>query len=281
MKCTDPRLQRLITRYELGALEPSEREQFAAHLLQCDECYNEVYAMEPFMAPIRERRGAILRGEKTADPTILSTVIDEGAQLPFWLRKSVLAAASLLVMIGAGVLYLSSTRWSPVPSGTRPPGSESPASEATDHLPSPWKELAIPKPDYIPASGGAVLRDDRSAMAFERAMAAYQENRFAAAAEQLEVVSRLDPEHAEAHFYWGVSLLLAGHSREALPALKQAVQLSAGAERERARYYLALAYLKTDHPKSALAELEVIIKMNGPYRADAERLKRVIVEVPQ
>ncbi|RMG55363.1 MAG: hypothetical protein D6723_02860 [Acidobacteria bacterium] len=281
MKCTDPRLQRLMIRYELGALEPCEREQFAAHLLQCDECYSEVYTMEPFMAPIRERREAILRGEKRADPTILSAVINEGAQPPFWLRKSVLAAASLLIVIGAAVLYVSSIRWVPGPGETRPTGSMSPASETTDHLPTPWKELAIPKPDYVPSRVGTVFRDDRSTTAFERAMTAYQENRFAAAAEQLEVVSRLDPEHAEAHFYWGVSLLLAGHSREALSVLQQAVQLSAGTERERARYYLALAYLKTNHPESALAELEAVIKMNGSYRADAERLKQVIVEVLQ
>jgi hypothetical protein len=51
--CTDPRIGRLIAQYELGLLEGKEREAFLNHLLQCDFCHAELYAMEPIMVLLR------------------------------------------------------------------------------------------------------------------------------------------------------------------------------------------------------------------------------------
>jgi hypothetical protein len=62
-------------------------------------------------------------------------------------------------------------------------------------------------------------------------MATYQQNKFATAAEQREVVSQLEPERAEAHFYRGVSLLPAGQPQDAIAPLKEAGRLSDGPDR--------------------------------------------------
>jgi tetratricopeptide (TPR) repeat protein len=88
----------------------------------------------------------------------------------------------------------------------------------------------------------------------------------------------LEPNHAVAHFYYGVSLLLLGKHSEAITPLQQAVQLSVAELHESSRYYLALAYLKTNHPREAMAELEAVANMNGPHREAAAQLKQKVDE---
>lgn len=276
MKCTNRQIGYLITRYELGALDESEREVFVDHLIQCEYCHNEVYSMAPFMRPLRERREAVLRGEVSGDwAAVPRTGLPH--QSPLWLRRPLLAAAGLLVALGAGLLVFYLVRPLPVRDVTEQSPVIAPATEVATEPPSVWRDWPIPPAPYTPPPERPVLRGVESGTAFERAMAAYQQNHFAAAAEQLEVVSRLEPEHAEAHFYWGVSLLLAGRSEDAIEPLRQAVRLSAGAQRESSHYYLALAYLKTNRPQQALAELEAVIEMNEDHRAEAEKLRQRIV----
>jgi tetratricopeptide (TPR) repeat protein len=186
----------------------------------------------------------------------------------------VLAAASVLVALGATLLALYLAKQPPTPSVTEQPGPTMPAPEVATGMPSAWPDLEIPKAAYTPPGEQPLLRGAELTTAFEQAMVAYEQNDFAAAAKQLEVVTRLEPEHAEAHFYRGVSLLLAGQSQDAIAPLKQTIQLSTGAQRESSRYYLALAYLKTNQPRQALVELQAVIQMNGQHQAVAEKLEQ-------
>jgi tetratricopeptide (TPR) repeat protein len=276
MKCTNPQIGRLITRYELGALDESEREAFVDHLIQCEYCHNEVYSMAPFMSRLRECREAVQQGEVPSDWAAAHRV-GTPHQPPLWLRRPILAAAALLVALGVGLLAFYSVRQFSARDAAEQPPVAAPATEVAKATPPAWQDVPMPKAPYTPPDERPVLRGTEPGSAFERAMAAYQQNHFAAAAEQLEVISRLEPEHAEAHFYWGVSLLLAGRSGDAIGPLKQAVQLNAGAQRASSHYYLALAYLKTNRPQSALAELEAVMEMNERHRAEAEKLKQRIV----
>jgi tetratricopeptide (TPR) repeat protein len=277
MECTNPHLGQLIVRYDLGALGESEREPFAAHLLLCDACYEEVYSMAPIMAALRQRRAAIERGEIVGDRARVQAAI-ESTVSPFWLtRPAILVAASLLMAVGAVLFAIQLARQPSTQDIAQPAEPMAPAPDVAANLSSAGTALEIPKAVYAPARRPLVLRDDTSATAFEQAMMAYQQNNFAAAAEQLEVVSRLEPEHVEAHLYWGVSLLLAGQDREALAPLRQAVELSDGGLHESSRYYLALAYLKTNQPDHALAELDAVIQLAGQHQAAARQLKQRLV----
>jgi tetratricopeptide (TPR) repeat protein len=278
MKCTDPSTGQLITRYELGELEPADRERFAAHLLQCDYCYNEVHSMAPFMAVFRERREAVRLGQVASDQTRLPVAIGAIKTPPFWFRSPILAAASLLIMIGAGILALYVAKHSNAPEIAGPPGHASSVPKGTGDGPSSWPDLDIAKAAYIPLGEQSVLRTEKAAAAFDLAMAAYQKSDFTAAAEQLQVVSRLEPEHVEAHFYWGVSLLLLGRSAEAIVPLRQTAQLSDGEFYESSCYYLALAYLKTGRPQRALTELDAVIQLAGHHQAAAAELKDRVVK---
>lgn len=278
MECTNPDIGRLITRYELGALEEFEQEMFVDHLIQCEYCHNEVYSMAPFMGVLREHREAVQRGEIPSEWSDMPAGMEAVTPRPFWLRRPVLAAVSVLVAVGTGLLAVYLKERHPAPNITQQPSATAPAPELAKGMPPPWHDVKIPKAAYTPPGEQPLLRSAEPKTAFEQAMMAYQQNNFAAAAERLEVVSRLEPEHPEAHFYWGVSLLLAGQSQEAIAPLKQAVQLNTGARRESSLYYLALAYLKTNQPRQALAELDAVIAMGGHYQAAAEKLKQSVVE---
>lgn len=276
MRCTNPQLGRLITRYELGALDESEREVFVDHLIQCEYCHNEVYSMAPFMSLLRERRQAALRGEGSGDRATVHQVSLPHQSLR-WLSRPILAAAALLIAFSAGLLVFYSVRQRSVHDTTEHSPGTTPATEVVQGAAPAWSEWPIPKAPYTPPNQRPVLRGAESETAFERAMMAYQQNAFVVAAERLEVFCRLEPEHAEAHFYWGVSLLLLGRHEDAIEPLKRAVQLSVGAQRTRSQYYLALAYLKTNRPQLALTQLDAVIETNELYRAEAQKLKHQIV----
>jgi hypothetical protein len=240
----------------MGALDPSEREAFVDHLVQCEFCHNEVYSMAPVMKVMRDHREAVLRGEFPADRAAARAAVQEAAPPPpflsFWLKRPMLAAASLLVAFSAGlmVMYLV---------------MHQPTTQVAQH---------IPIPTYRPNDPTMTLRGNEAA--FKQAMEAFQQNDFEGAAKQLEVLCRLEKDNAEGHFYWGVSLLSLGRNQDAVSPLKKAVEFGTGELRESSRYYLALAYHKTGQTQQALTELEAVIQMNGSYRAKAEELKKHI-----
>jgi tetratricopeptide (TPR) repeat protein len=181
----------------------------------------------------------------------------------------VLAAASILLAVGVGVLATYLFREERPPLVAQPPEASAPASQLAS--------VTIPKAPYSPRRDTPDLRGGGLASAFEHAMSAYERDDFTTAADQLEVVTRLESDHAQAHFYRGVSLLLLGRNGDAVSCLRQAVELTAGTQREASRYYLALAYLRNSQMQEALTELDAVIQMNGPHQAHAERLKQSLV----
>jgi hypothetical protein len=284
----------LIGLYEFGVLEGPELDTFLDHLIECEYCYEQVYDMEPFMEAIREHREAVQRGEIEPDYEAFGKVFqeeDHGQALkhylaqasprkkaaaaetpPFRLTKQTVVAATLLVAVGAalGAWFLSG----------RSPATTvlAPTVDVARGGPSPWRDVVVPKPAYAPTSDQHLYRD--VTIAFERAMTDYQTGNFRGAAQQLEALSELRLKNAaEVQFYWGVSLLLADKTAEAVAPLHQAAELGVGPQREESQYYLALAYLKSNRPDRALTQLEAVIDMGGAHRAAAESLKRRIWDV--
>jgi predicted Zn-dependent protease len=140
---------------------------------------------------------------------------------------------------------------------------------------SPWKDIAVIKAPYAPPKERVVLRSPDES--FDQAMAAYHKDDFVVAAAQLDALNELEPDNAvEVKFYLGVSLLLVGRNQDAISPLRQVTQLSIGPLQESSRYYLALAYLKSDYKDQAVNELDTVIKMKGQFRSAAEELRRQI-----
>ncbi|HJQ69032.1 MAG TPA: tetratricopeptide repeat protein [Blastocatellia bacterium] len=261
-RCTNKRIGRWIGSYELNALEEDERRIFMDHLVECEYCYNQVYSIEPFMIAFRNHRSAALRGEAIRHSSSFEQLRSTPRRAWSWRLVPAMAALSLIIGVSLYVVYSS---------------KQDPQSDSTNiaDLDSRWKEIEIPKAPYTPSSETVILRKKNKA--FDHAMAAYQENDFPSAIEQLETISELEPDSmADVGFYLGVSLLLAGRNRDAIAPLKQSVQSGVGPLRESSHYYLALAYLKNNQPQQSLAELDATIAMNGKHRADAESLKEQV-----
>jgi hypothetical protein len=261
-RCTNKRIGKWIGSYELNALEDDERRIFMDHLIECEYCYNQVYSIEPFMIAFRNHRSAALRGEAFRDSSSLERLASAPRPARTWRLVPALAALSLIIGVSFYAAYKSKQ------------GQEAERAKIAE-LDSRWNEIEIPKAPYTPPSESVILRKKNKA--FYHAMAAYQENDFNSAIEQLETISELEPHGmADVRFYLGVSLLLAGRNRDAIMPLKQSVESAVGPLRESSHYYLALAYLKNNQSQQALAELDATIAMNGKHRADAESLKEQV-----
>jgi len=264
MKCTNPELGALVTRYELGALDENEQAAFIDHLIECEFCHNEVYTMAPVMDALRRERESRMRaGIRSVPPERVSR-----AHPAYWFPRT--AQSRLLWAAGAAVLICGLTLVVFHLKG-RDEGGRELAGSAPLAL-----RLKVPKAEFQRPSDQAVYRAPEAAAAYERAMTSYEQDRFAEAAQRLDVLCRLEPENVEFAFYRGVSLLLAGRSRDAIPPLKRAAELSGGDRREESLYFLSLALVKWDMPSLALVELGRVVELRGKHAKDAERLIREI-----
>ena len=271
--CTNKQIGEWIALYEMGGLEDDTQVAFLDHLLECEYCYTQVYSLEPVMTAFRSHRTAAQHARASQPFAAIDQFLPAPKPRRFWnlvWRPVPLAAAfSLLIAVAVGALYLSlHNRQTPVVDVAQ-------SSNPGDAGNFPWQSIEVPKPVYTPPGEQVVLRNP-TAKAFARAMAAYQENDFASAIEQLKISNELEPGSPEVNFYLGTALLLIGESKDAIPPLRQAVELSTGARLESSLYYLALAYLKNNQPPQALAELEAVIRMTGQHQAAAEKLKQQV-----
>ena len=258
-KCTKKSIGQWIGLYEFGALDEKEQRIFSDHIIECEYCHMQVYSLDPIMAAFRNHRSAARAGEPDRSPD-LRKIIPVRKPVRSWYSIPAFAMLLAVLIVGGWAIYIT----------TRGPENPPPV------VASAWENLEIPKAAYTPPTPGINLRVP--SRAFQSAMAAYQQNDFTRAIEQLEILSELEPANAaEVNFYLGVSLLLAGRSQEAISPLKQAAQSSNGQQRESRHYYLALAYLKRNEPQQATVELDSVIEMGSEYSAAARDLKQQIV----
>ncbi len=257
-KCTDSRLRRLLAPYELGLLEEGEREAFRNHLLQCDFCHAELYAMEPIMDLLRAKREAASAFRKRAFLLRMRVALfDERGRAIRWVASILIAASTGLVAF----FWLRAPEKPPDVPHIAPPKQASPSAPRSS----------------LSAEEIARLRSAGTKEAIERAGSAYEKGDFVRAIEILMPIVRLEPENAEAHFWLGASWLQLNRPQEAIAPLRRAVQLSVGVEQERSRYYLALAYARAGYREEALRELETLIAGDSIYRAEAEQARRQLL----
>jgi hypothetical protein len=270
-KCTNHRVGKSIALYECGALDGGEQRAFLDHLIECEYCYDRVYALEPLMTAFRKHREAA-RSIRVAELPGLggkrpATRASRTWRLPVLVGSSVLATASLALLI---FMRSAGTGTGTLEEQSAPPVIASGNSSA-------WQELWIPKAAYAPPRTGVTLRAPMKG--FDRAMVAYRADDFPAAIEQLEALSGVEPAVSlDVDFYLGVSLLKVGRSREAISPLRRVAESSSGARHEAGRYYLALAYLKENQPRQAITELDAVIGANGEHLPNATKLRKQVIE---
>lgn len=172
-------------------------------------------------------------------------------------------AAGLLLASGLGVTWWYSRGDAP---SDVPPVAQ---------LPTPVVALWTVTPALVrvPLSSLGVARSGQGAesdgLALVAALAPYQAGDYADAAVGLSQVVNDAPASGEAHFYLGVSQLMAGHPDAAVASLERASQLLPVARQPEAEWYRATAEQRVGLTEPARARLRAICARAGAYQAQA------------
>lgn len=231
--------------YVSGQLSEQAQDEFEQHYFECDRCFEAV------------RTCQLVQAELSRDSRIAPR---PPSRVP---ASAVLAmAASILLLVGAGWVVLRfRTPQQPIASAplTQPPGSS-------------LQQLAqFTPPDYVKPALRAAGNPE-----FEAAMRLYQQHDFAGAGVALKAVTMRDPGDEAAHFYLGISELMAGQTSEGIQALQRAAGLGGAIYVESAHFYLAKAYLHQNDAAHARDELDVILQLHGDLEAQARDLRTAI-----
>jgi len=265
-----------LVEFYLGRLEESKIESIGDHLAECPDCLELSQDVRQFLAVMREPSDAAEVLPTKASP---STQIWYGVRQ----RRLLLLAASLVIAVGVGLLLWRGSRVESPPAQR----AQTPlATPGTTTQENPWRDLEIAKAEYTPVATqeGEILWRDDSAEAserrkpgpFARAMESYGRNDFSEAERRLGQFVEKNPNHAAAHFYRGVSLLLLGKTADAVAPMEAAVANGQGRVRDEAHWYLALTYLRNGNHLKALEQLDTVVQISSKHRVDAEQLRQQV-----
>jgi tetratricopeptide (TPR) repeat protein len=260
--CVDPGLGELLLPYELGLLAPEEGAAFEQHLLECESCIEEVYALAPYVSAVAEapaKVGDNLRAERFAGETLHAAGVGQSAaQAPHAFRDREPARGRVAILLrwlwpesahtrlafslgAAAVLFVVLM----LPSGTED------VSSLARLEPLPWVSLETRS-----------LGSSAASQRFRSGMELYAAGNFADAAKELaEAVAQADElwsDLDQAEFYLGLSLLLERRPLDALSHLEAATASPSPVIADRARWYRAQAHLllgERTRARELLAEL--------------------------
>jgi TolA-binding protein len=174
-----------------------------------------------------------------------------------WLRPLPLAAmvaAVLALVVGLRVLR------------DRGQPATTTAQNQTSAAPPTPSALRLEKaPIILPASAAVVWRGQEDASIkrnreLKQALAPYEADNYAEAAQRLLGLRKKYPRMAEAPFYLGVSQLFLNQNEDATRSLKEAVKLANQPLADEATWYLALALHRTGQSELATSLLEPLCR---------------------
>lgn len=242
-------------------LEPDVRDRLHAHVATCLACrrlaedFDGLDLAEPDAA-VEARVLARVNGPSRTGRTGLLSL-----------------AAGLLLASGLGVTWWYS-RGPAQPSApaiaSQPPAVQAPAPQAAPVValwtitPAPVRvplsSLGVPRGADGPAADGLLLVE---------ALGPYQLGDYAGAIATLSRVVRDFPQSGEAHFYLGVSQLMAGQASEAIASFDAAGPRLPAARRDEAGWYQAAAEQRAGRTDQSRARLVALCARTGEYQAQA------------
>lgn len=257
MKCTNRQIGDLLWDYQLELLSPADRQRFEAHLLECDHCFQDVYALAPVFERIKAHPQPFL--QELARPGFWEQAKNRFAGLKE--QYLVLSPAVRWGLAAAGITALILISILPFRSPDR------------------LADLAViePYPFQALSPMGGVGRSEAE-NTFFRGMQAYNDGRYHEALPSLQAAIALDSTDAEFQFFLGITYLLAGDAASAIAPLTAAILLDPSRFEARARWYLGNAYLLLEDGEKALEELRRVIEGGGEYEFQATVLTRRVEE---
>ena len=269
--CINEELGHLITFYEMDALSDDDRLRFENHLLDCPFCRSEASRMFPLYRTLDQSKPQILAELQATGINfdsikrqMLATSQRSEATEPsgplFW-RKLILAVQGMhmpgeVIPALAGTALLLLLIFLPA----HPP-QVNPYSE--------W--LSFEKAYYQPQNDRAPS-NTAAEEAFQQGMEFYQKNNFRAAIALLGKAVQEDSLEGRFWLYLGISYYLDHQAAQAVTALTKAELLSEPAQRNRARWYLAQAYLLEQDTVRCIPLLKSLINEGFEYSEEADSL---------
>jgi hypothetical protein len=248
----------LVLSARAGALDEAAAQKVNNHAARCPVCSALLQGLEdPEITSI-----------KTEEETRIGNVVFAGITRPQatarsrkWLWFAIPACA-----VGAAALFLILfVRREASP----PPSLAQPAKAAQPKVVLALEKAAI----QLPAAVLVFRRSDEPEAAYAqeltKALAPYKNDDYGQAIRELEPLARKYSGKAEASFYLGVSLLMAGRAGDAIAWLEKAKMLFAPDRNRDASWYLAVALERTGDSQRAAAGLQDLCRLPGPRQAEA------------
>jgi TolA-binding protein len=246
------------------ALDADVRDRIHVHVATCQACRRLAEDFEGL-------------GLAEPDAEVEARVLARVTGSPHRGRAGLLSlAAGLLVASGLGVTWWYTRGHAPAPAP--PVASQSPGVPVASPAPPPGTVVALwtitPARVRLPLSSLGVSRSGGtgatpSGDVLVAALAPYQLGDYTGAVARLSAVVRDFPESGEAHFYLGVSYLMAGDAIRAVDSLDHATSRLPEARRAEAEWYQATAEQRAGRTDEARARVRVLCAQPGEHQADA------------
>ena len=262
--CPKPELLQAARSQVLPAEAAKEVNQ---HLESCRLCQSVVADLEALDGPDLNAAG-----RKRIWKRIQQEIPDAGTEARvrswwnLWLRPVPVAAmgfAVLALVVGLRVLREGRT-----------PATTTAQNETSTAPPTPSALRLEKAPIILPASTVVVWRGQQDASIKQnkeltQALAPYEADNYAEAAQRLDRLRKKHPRLAEASFYLGVSQLFLNQNEDATKSLKDAVNLADQPLADEATWYLALALCRTGRSELAGSLLDQLCHGGGKNSARA------------
>jgi TolA-binding protein len=252
--CPHPEL--LFTR-QSEALDADVRDRLAAHVSTCAACRRLVEDVDGL---------GLSEPDAAIEQRVLARVTGPARKGSAGLLS---LAAGLLLASGLGVTWWYSRTSAPAegpPTASQVPGvAQAPAPTAV----ALW--TIAPAPVRVPLSSLGATRSGEGqtsdGLALVAALAPYQSGDYEAATVRLLQVVKDAPASGEAHFYLGVSQLMAGRPEAAVASLAEASRLLPVARQPEAEWYRATAEQRVGLSEPARTRLRTLCAQAGAYQA--------------
>lgn len=263
-KCTNPKLQKLVSLYELNLLPDKLKTTVEAHLLECPACFGELYHFSALTDMIE------------AKPVLF----DEALQLrPTFAERWLLFFKTVRFTLKK---YLQLTFSMPIPTGIKfgikilvPITATAMLVLLLFHLAQPqYTDLArIEHAPYQPLFLRSPQISPPIKRLFEDGMERYNCRDYPTAILKLTAYTESQPNDALAYFHLGVCWLLQNQMAKGIETLLQAKTLSQQQQLQilfdRCTWYLGNAYLKLNKPELAVSEFQKIATSKSELVEDA------------
>ncbi|MBN1782545.1 zf-HC2 domain-containing protein [bacterium] len=269
MKCNNPQIRELVSRYQMNLLTDSaERSRVEAHILSCEHCFQESCSMSPALDLLNEHPQCFLDAAIKPEPFFKKN--------PAGVRVVIKNIFDRLTMFFDFILDL----WTKPPVRILVPVGASIALALVLLLPRPatYTDLAvIKKADYQPVSFRGVAPASESARIFEDAMKAYVRDDYRESIEKLNAYCAMEPDNAYGRFYLGVSHVMNEELDEGTGHLETALILCRGTDNpvllNECLWMLGNVSLRLEQPEKAIEYLKENHEIEG---ADQKRIDQLI-----